>query len=659
MTGKRKRLNYTVVEESIKTPATPAKPISAIAAARLQLEAKLQSQNATTNEEVQDPATSPIVEATSDFSESELEEEELPIPHVHQNFKLCTWRKTPENVLSDTASELTVILEKHQTVSFVGCFDLKVLKGAVNINGANIGAVPRPGDTAKSFRAYVPSTHPITKIRGLDRTSHVQISSCEDSALFEAIGPLFGRIWATKKDKGRSFDFIQESDSDPLKRDLTPENAPEEWIRTIEDISGTQSTTLVVGSSLTGKSTFTKRLLNRYLSGFGKTAKAVPSVCYLDLDFTKPEYTPQGQISLSHIREVTLGPSFTHPAPIPSNPDKNEIIAAHAIPTHGLSDYEEYFTSCVSHLIQTYRSLRSQNPTLPLIINTPSQLYTTHFHLLETLLPILKPNNTIHLGNTSAIDTDAAEKLHTLLTLSTKQNSTLHELPAQPPLLPPSRTDAELSAMHMQSYFHLCSPDPAPEISTLPSWNPHPLTTTLTPWQFSYSESSTTRTQDFQAFLLFAPDPPSPTQFTTTLNGSIIYIISTNTSSISFAADRAPRTQIPYFPTSSVTHLPPTPLPASTKPICTALIHSFDFENHLVNVLVPSTHDSLLAGLEPETTILVGGCCDVPAWAYVEDAHKAFEARKRRVMEPWVEKRSVVEGMGYLGVGRRVRKFLG
>lgn len=148
------------------------------------------------------------MEATSDFSESEIEEEEPPVPHVHQNFKLCTWRKISENVLSDTASELTVVLEKHQTISFVGCFDLKVLKGAVNINGANIGAVPRSGDTAKCFRVYVPSTHPITKIRGLDRTSHVRISSCEDAALFESMGPLFSGIWAARKDKGRSFDFV-------------------------------------------------------------------------------------------------------------------------------------------------------------------------------------------------------------------------------------------------------------------------------------------------------------------------------------------------------------------------------------------------------------------------------------------------------------------
>lgn len=159
------------------------------------------------NSDAAETATSPIVEATSDYSESEFEEE-TPIPLVHQNFKLCTWRKIPENIVSDTSAELTIVVEKHQTVSFVGVFDLQVLKGAVNVNGANIAAVPRPGDKARSFRVYVPSTHPVTKIRGLDRTSQIQISSCEEPTVFEAIGPAFGKIWATRRDKGRSFDYV-------------------------------------------------------------------------------------------------------------------------------------------------------------------------------------------------------------------------------------------------------------------------------------------------------------------------------------------------------------------------------------------------------------------------------------------------------------------
>ncbi|CAI6338958.1 unnamed protein product [Periconia digitata] len=687
MSGKRKRGRDTFAEDPIEKPVPSAKPISAIAAARLQLEAKLQAQNAPIKDVgALESATSPMVEATSDFSESELEEDDL-VPLVHQNFKLCSWRRISENILSDTESELAIILEKHQTISFVGCFDLKVLKGAVNVNGANIGAVPRAKDTAKEYRVYVPSTHPITKIRGLDRTSHVQFVSCQEPTLLESTGPLFAGIWATPKDKGRSFEYIQESDADPLKRALAPEIAPEEWIRNIEDISSASSVSIVIGSSLCGKSTFAKRLLNRYLTGFGKTAKAVPSVCYLDLDPSKPEYTPHGQVSLTNVREVNLGPAFTHPISNPGGTGKNETVAAHALPMQELANYEDYFKSCVSDLFQAYRAMRSKNINLPLIINTPADLYSMHFPLLESLLTNLKPGNIIHLGNTSAIDIEAAEKLHSLSTISAKQGSTLFELPAQPPLLPPSRTDAELRAMHMQSYFHLSPP--------ATSWTPQPLSTT-TPWQFTYEETQT-RTQDIHSVLLLN-DPPAPSQLATMLNGSIVHIIrTTNPPSLQQSPQNGknaidtnglvPRTakyRIPYIPANQTSHAPLTPHPQSTRLLCTALIHSFDPASRVVNLLVPTTHDALLHEIDPSggtATVLVGGCCDLPEWAYVEDAHVALADGKRRVSEavggsglsrgeedvamdgvsvgPWVERKSVVDGMGYFGTVRRVRKFLG
>jgi hypothetical protein len=87
---------------------------------------------------------------------------------------------------------------------------VKVLKGAVNINGANFGAVPRHGEEKKSWRVYVPSTHPITKVRGLDRVNHVQFLSCDEPVGLQGISPDFTGIWATKKELGRSFDFVSQ-----------------------------------------------------------------------------------------------------------------------------------------------------------------------------------------------------------------------------------------------------------------------------------------------------------------------------------------------------------------------------------------------------------------------------------------------------------------
>ncbi|KAF1956530.1 hypothetical protein CC80DRAFT_472017 [Byssothecium circinans] len=690
MAGKRKRGEVTPTQATTQntTPSTNGKPISAIAAARLKLEAQLQAQAPPAVDGIQEPPTSPIVEATTDYSASEFDDE-IPAPTlIPKNLKLCTWRNISANILSNTPDEFAIILEKHQTVSFIGCLNVQVLKGAVNINGANIGAVPKRGGGERSWRVYVPSTHPITKIRGLDRVNHVSFVSCKEPVPLQGISPLFAGIWAAKKDMGRSFDFISESDTDPLKRPLTPENAPEDWLRAIEDITTSSSaSTLVTGDSLTGKSSFAKRLLNRYLTGMGKIAKAVPSVCYLDLDPIKPEYTPHGQISLTIVREVNLGPTFTHPTTTISRGGareaRNETIAAYPLPISNLTNYEEYFISCVRSFFQTYQTLTSSPPSSdgiafprpPLIINTPASLYTTHFPLLTSLLTtIFKPTHIIHLGNTTAIDPDTAEKLHALTHLATtKTNSQLHELEAQTPILPPQRTEEELRSMIMQSYFHTSSIN-SNELGNerAMKWTQHPIET-LTPWELCYQETQT-RMQDFTAFLALF-EPLHPSELCTALNGSVIHIFSTTTTSSSDSEiRRTPKYGIPYFPadreTRMVSPLPLLSSPQSSRLLCTALLHSFQPEEKIVNIIVPKTREAVLRTLDPEATVLVAGCCEVPEWAYVEGAH--FDAGQQvragpvvggggggGTVGPWVESAGVVEGMGYLNVSRRVRRFLG
>ncbi|KAF2641354.1 hypothetical protein P280DRAFT_468985 [Massarina eburnea CBS 473.64] len=659
MAGKRKRGDATPLEAAAQSP-TPLidKPISAIAAARLKLEAKLQAQQPSA---AQETPTSPIVEATSDYGDSEFEEDTPTATLIPKNLKLCTWRKISANILSDTSEELTIVLEKHQTVSFIGCFNVNVLKGAININGANIGAAPKNSEQKKSWRVYAPSTHPITKVRGLDRVNHVQFVSCKEPAPLQEVNPLFAGIWATRKEQGRNFDFIPESDADPFKRPLVPENAPEDWLRAIEDVSSSSSaSTVIIGAPMTGKSTFAKRLLNRYLTGVGKTAKAVPVVCYLDLDARNPEYTTHGQISLTVVRQINLGPSFTHPATTVRGVDEmNKTIAAFPLPIRDLANYENYFASCAKSLFQAYQGFSLGDNRPPLIINTPTTLYTTHLPLLISFLITLKPNNIIHLGNTFSIDSDAAEKLHTLTLLSTtKTNSQLYELSAQAQILPPQRTEEELRSMHIQSYFHLSSLKGV-EMGGM-KWNEKPIDTIM-PWELCYEETET-RSQDFIGFLpLF--EPISSFQLATALNGSIIQIAQISDAEVLSQATDLPRTpkyHIPYFPTDNETHFIAPLDPSASCIVCTALLSSFDPENRVANIVVPKTHEALLRTLKPENTVMVAGCCETPEWAYVESVyHQQAEVKTEVELGPWTEKSSVVDGMGHLSVVRRVRKFLG
>src|SRR5690242_16482513 len=153
----------------------------------------------------------------------------------------------------------------------------------------------------------------------------------------------------------------------------------------------------------------------------GKAKPAVPAVCFLDLDPSKPEYSPPGQISLVVVRELNLGPTFTHPTTLPQpSPEQNETARSHAIPLN-LANYQDYYRECIEDLYLAYKNLFSRDSALPLLVNTPPFLYTTHFPVLEQLLSRCKPQNIVHMGDTHAIDPPTASKLDALQLVAKKQ----------------------------------------------------------------------------------------------------------------------------------------------------------------------------------------------------------------------------------------------
>jgi polynucleotide 5'-hydroxyl-kinase GRC3/NOL9 len=204
MSAKRKR-----GEDVGACAATSGKPLTAIAAARLRTEAaaKVVKTPEVTLEQISVPA-SPLLEGKEpEHEDSDSDEENVPVP---RNLKLCNWRNDPQNILSETDTGLSINLNKHATIALIGCFDFTVLKGAIHINGANIGTVGRDGQKNRLHRAYVPATSPIFKIRGLDSMNHVLFRSCNVPAPLSIASPLFDDIWHIKSQtrQGRSFSIV-------------------------------------------------------------------------------------------------------------------------------------------------------------------------------------------------------------------------------------------------------------------------------------------------------------------------------------------------------------------------------------------------------------------------------------------------------------------
>lgn len=143
----------------------------------------------------------------SEYEESEPEPEPVV---AKRNLKFCNWQHNPKDVFTENGSELSCNLDKNTTIALVGHFDFKVSRGAININGANIGAVTREGEKGRTYRAYVPATSPIFKIRGLDGKNHVQFTSCKEPTPFANLNPLYGDIWNTgsQGERRRTFGIV-------------------------------------------------------------------------------------------------------------------------------------------------------------------------------------------------------------------------------------------------------------------------------------------------------------------------------------------------------------------------------------------------------------------------------------------------------------------
>ncbi|KAH9880140.1 hypothetical protein J1614_002166 [Plenodomus biglobosus] len=663
MPGKRRR-----IEENGSGLTPAAKPLSAIAAARLKAEAAVKPLPTpeVTVQPVSLPSTPEPLLPNSAHESSESEQVVVP---TKRNLRLCNWRNDTSNILTDTESKLSICLNKHATIALLGCFDLKILRGAVHINGANIGTIDRAGRKGTLHRVYASATHPVLKIRGLDATNHVQFQSCKEPTPFANLSPLFDDLWHVKSTfkPQRSFIIVTDSEKDPLSRPLIPDVVPEDWLRAIEDCSSGTFVTVVTGPSNSGKSVLSKRLLNRLLTGLGKTIRPVSAVCYLDLNPSKQEYAPSGQIALVMLREVSLYPSFIHPTTKPSgsNPDGNEIIRAHAIPAD-LANYMDYYQSCVEDLFLTFQSLQSRDNALSLVVDTPGFFATSSIDTLIKLLARLKPHHVVHLSDPQAIDTENATVLHKLHTTTSQYRSTVHEIAAQWPLPTTIRSDAELEAMQMQSYFHAKESSKKLSGLTSPSWTQEPISHMI-PWEFSYQELDS-RTQDIVGFAMYT-EPIEPKSLVYALNGSIVHIIQSTSAVVPHPYTNLPRTgkyRIPYFPADEQAAMVQPLDPRTSNLVCTAMIRGFDLERGVVQLLVPKSMEFSLYQLAPERTVLVSGCCGMPEWAFMEDAYIKDRAALQNMADassgdvkeqPWVMREDASDRMGYLNTVRRVRKF--
>lgn len=173
---------------------------------------------------------------------------------------------------------------------------------------------------------------------------------------------------------------------------------PKEWSDVAKYIAHESTTSsppivLICGAKNTGKTTFSRYLLNIFLLRYKR-------VTYLDTDVGQPEFTPPGCLSLTIIDEAT--PDLT--IPCLKTPERCYFFGD----ISSKRDPETY-SNCIIALNDYYRkelcfSSKNQSPgraELPLIINTPGWVKGIGYDILVNMLKHIGPTHVVKINISS------------------------------------------------------------------------------------------------------------------------------------------------------------------------------------------------------------------------------------------------------------------
>ncbi|RAK77190.1 putative RNA processing protein Grc3 [Aspergillus fijiensis CBS 313.89] len=597
-----------------------------------------------------------------------------------QEFPLSKTRLNKNNVVYSDEHRLCVRIKEKMSLVFIGHYDLWVKRGVVSLMGAKLHP------SSRVYRVYAPSTHslPVIKcVSGVDGAAEIEVMSCHSGIYrLRHLSPLYERVWNSKNTAAdkitlknvspstkRTFSVLYTSADDALKRHLRPLHLEKQWSSAIKSLSqrGGRLRTLICGPKASGKSTFSRYLLNHLLSPAPQTESSyrnTDGVAFLDLDPGQPEFSPMGQVYLAHLRSPVFGPPFSHPSLDDSR--NGTIIRAHHIGASSPKEDPDHYVLAAKDLMDRYRSLLASYPQCPLIINYPGWIFGLGLEVATYLVSSLGLSDVVYMS-----EKGPAEVIEPLGQAAAQAKVPLTILPSQPTDFV-SRSSAQLRSMQMQSYFHRTQPSDMEN----PLWLEQPLSH-MQPFQVHYSGPN----QDIQGVMVMgsqihpdllsevldgslvavvAVESPnallggnSTPEFTTTTNTSVLPADASDAASdISMADDdnnnKRPSNNLNPAPPATLTtnitftaheSLPylfagsgsSNPLdPRKSHSLGLALVRSIDPAAHTIDLVTPIPSSQIeQARQQGHSLVLVRGLLDNPNWAISEEYYAARSAQKR------------------------------
>ncbi|PKX98130.1 putative RNA processing protein Grc3 [Aspergillus novofumigatus IBT 16806] len=600
------------------------------------------------------------------------------VPQV-QNFPLSKTRLNKSNIVSSDEHTLCVCIKEKMTLVLLGHYDLWVKRGVISLMGAKLHPSPR------LYRVYAPSTHslPVIKcVAGVDGEAEIEVKSCHSGIYrLRHLSPLYQRIWNGKNTPAdkltlknasastkRTFSVLYTSSDDSWNRHLRPLHLEKQWSSAIRSLSqrGGRLKVLICGPKASGKSTFSRYLLNHLLSPAPQTEnkhRNTDGVAFLDLDPGQPEFSPMGQVYLAHLRSPFFGPPFTHPSLAESK--DGSIIRSHLIGATSPKEDPDHYVLAAMDLMDRYRALLASYPQCPLIINYPGWIFGLGLEVATWLVKSLGLSDVVYMS-----EKGPSEVVEPLGQAAQEARVPLTTLPSQPTDFV-SRSSAQLRSMQVQSYFHMSHPS---EIH-----NPQWLDTTMSRTRPLVVDYAGPR-QGIRGIMVMGSQI-SPDLLHEALDGALVGVVAaespnaimgqadtagfsgssqrdamqgaedlsdaasdvgmnhvtnashgdaapTSSSSFESMITRTPNEDLPYLFVGSGSCNPLDPKASNCLGL--ALVRSIDVPSCKLELITPIPGSKLRDALEQgHGIVLVRGMLDNPSWAISEDYYAARAVEKR------------------------------
>ncbi|KAI6099090.1 hypothetical protein F5141DRAFT_1219281 [Pisolithus sp. B1] len=295
------------------------------------------------------------IQASREWSPSrpvELEESDAPRPEptVISNFLPVLGQNTfllARDDFSATGFQgdngVVLVLNASESVALLGVYLLTVLQGRANLCGVTLG----PSST--QHRVFAPRSSPIPVISWAPQEGHSKMSQRPLPLSVHANPDT--TVVLIRMSSNRRGALPQETSGSPkyvCTKDMLPFTLPPSWETglTYMDLPPNSRTDItltplcmVKGPKKSGKSTFSRTLLNRLLSRYRRVA-------FLECDVGQSEFTPGGMVALSIMEGHVFGPPFTHP----TLPYRAQYIGS-STPRANPS----YYLSAIQTLLETYK----------------------------------------------------------------------------------------------------------------------------------------------------------------------------------------------------------------------------------------------------------------------------------------------------------------